>query len=125
MKLFPEQLGHLDITIRLHHGQMVAQFVADSLAGKELLESQLYQLRTSLQSQGIQVDRLEVLHQSEQQLYQEQHHQMQSEQQRSGQPGKQMNDEQTYEDGYEDMLAKTGRTKENVLVHGGTFDASV
>lgn len=58
--LMPEHLGQVDVKLSMHNGQLVAQFVADSLHGKDLLESQLPQLRAVLQSQGLQVDRLEV-----------------------------------------------------------------
>ncbi|WP_248926371.1 flagellar hook-length control protein FliK [Paenibacillus hamazuiensis] len=60
ISLAPEHLGHVDVKITVHNGQVVAQFMADTVAGKEMLESQLSQLRTNLQSQGIAVDKLEV-----------------------------------------------------------------
>lgn len=58
--LHPEHLGQVDVKVSLHNGQVVAQFAADSAHGKQLLESQLAQLRAVLHSQGLQVDRLEV-----------------------------------------------------------------
>jgi flagellar hook-length control protein FliK len=60
LKLMPEHLGQVDIKISIQNGQVVAQFLADSIRGKEMLESQLTQLRTALQGQGLQVDKLEV-----------------------------------------------------------------
>ncbi|SDC86265.1 flagellar hook-length control protein FliK [Paenibacillus sp. UNCCL117] len=60
ISLYPQHLGHVEVKLTLHNGQLIAQFMADSLTGKEMLESQLSQLRTSLQAQGIQVDKLEV-----------------------------------------------------------------
>jgi flagellar hook-length control protein FliK len=60
--LQPEHLGHVDVKVTMQNGQIVAHFMADSAHGKELLESQLSQLRTVLQNQGLQVDRLEVVH---------------------------------------------------------------
>ncbi|MFD0698382.1 flagellar hook-length control protein FliK [Paenibacillus sp. GCM10027628] len=60
LSLFPKNLGHIDVKITMHEGQLVAQFAADSLAGKQMLESQLPQLRQSLQTQGLQVEKLEV-----------------------------------------------------------------
>ncbi|TMV52034.1 flagellar hook-length control protein FliK [Paenibacillus mesophilus] len=60
--LQPEHLGHVDVKVSMQNGQIVAHFMADSAHGKELLESQLSQLRTVLQNQGLQVDRLEVVH---------------------------------------------------------------
>jgi flagellar hook-length control protein FliK len=61
LSLHPENLGHVDVKITLHaNGQLVAQLTADTMAGKQLLESQLPQLRQALQNQGLQVERLEV-----------------------------------------------------------------
>ncbi|SEB46796.1 flagellar hook-length control protein FliK [Paenibacillus sp. GP183] len=60
LSLFPKNLGHVDVKITMHEGHLTAQFAADSLAGKQMLESQLPQLRQSLQSQGLLVEKLEV-----------------------------------------------------------------
>ncbi|MEK8130229.1 flagellar hook-length control protein FliK [Paenibacillus filicis] len=60
ISLYPQHLGHVEVKLTMHNGQLIAQFMADSLTGKEMLEGQLSQLRTSLQAQGIQVDKLEV-----------------------------------------------------------------
>jgi flagellar hook-length control protein FliK len=60
LSLFPKNLGHVDVRITMHEGHLIAQFAADTLAGKQMLESQLPQLRQSLQSQGLLVEKLEV-----------------------------------------------------------------
>lgn len=60
LTLFPENLGQVDVKITMQNGQLIAHFVADHKAAKELLDQQMVQLRASLQSQGIQVERLEV-----------------------------------------------------------------
>jgi flagellar hook-length control protein FliK len=60
LSLFPKNLGHIDVKISMQDGQLIAQFAADSLAGKQMLESQLPQLRQALQTQGLQVEKLEV-----------------------------------------------------------------
>lgn len=60
ISLHPQHLGQVDVKLTMHNGQLVAHFMADSLAGKEMLENQLAQLRTTLQNQGIQVEKLEV-----------------------------------------------------------------
>lgn len=65
LTLYPRQLGHVEVKILMHQGQLVAQFVAETMAGKDALESQLLQLRQTLQQQGIQVQKLEVSHSSE------------------------------------------------------------
>jgi flagellar hook-length control protein FliK len=58
--LMPEHLGQVDVKISIQNGQVIAQFLADSVHGKEMIEGQLSQLRAALQSQGLQVDKLEV-----------------------------------------------------------------
>jgi flagellar hook-length control protein FliK len=60
LSLFPKNLGHVDVKIMMHDGHLIAQFAADTLTGKQMLESQLPQLRQSLQSQGLLVEKLEV-----------------------------------------------------------------
>ncbi|GAB2721930.1 flagellar hook-length control protein FliK [Paenibacillus thermoaerophilus] len=61
ISLTPQHLGHVDVKITIHHGQLVAQFVADNPASREMLESQLSTLRAALNSQGILVEKLEVV----------------------------------------------------------------
>ncbi|WP_019119121.1 flagellar hook-length control protein FliK [Brevibacillus massiliensis] len=67
--LYPRSLGQVDVRIIVHNGLISAQFLADSKAGKELLDNQLPQLRAALVQQGLQVDRLEVLQQQQQPSY--------------------------------------------------------
>ncbi len=61
--LFPEHLGHLEVQIVSQEGQVSVQIVTDSSLAKESLESQLQQLRQSLLSQGLQVQKLEIIQQ--------------------------------------------------------------
>lgn len=58
--LFPENLGQVDVKITMHNGNLVAQFLTQHAGTKDLLEQQMSQLRLALQSQGLQVERLEV-----------------------------------------------------------------
>ncbi|PYY26780.1 flagellar hook-length control protein FliK [Paenibacillus illinoisensis] len=60
ISLRPEHLGKLDVQISLQNGHLVARFMTEHTMAKDLLEQQIMQLRTSLQSQGIQVERIEV-----------------------------------------------------------------
>ncbi|GEM_PF-1204411 len=62
--LMPEHLGQVTVKLAMVNGQLTAQFIADTFVGRELLDSQLSQLRASLQNQGIQVEKLEVTHNS-------------------------------------------------------------
>ncbi|MCC3376235.1 flagellar hook-length control protein FliK [Cohnella sp. REN36] len=65
LSLTPEHLGQVEIRLVLQNGQLNAHFVAHNEAAKELLETQLSQLRSSLQVQGIQVERMEVVQRPE------------------------------------------------------------
>lgn len=69
--LVPEQLGHVNIHIVMKNGQMIAQFMAETIQGKMLLEGQLTQLRHVLQEQGIQVNKLEVVQGQQSELFQQ------------------------------------------------------
>lgn len=60
LTLTPENLGQVDVKISVHNGQIVAQFTASTQSGREMIESQLAQLKSTLQSQGLFVDKLEV-----------------------------------------------------------------
>ncbi|MED4599579.1 flagellar hook-length control protein FliK [Paenibacillus validus] len=87
ISLYPQHLGHVEVKLTMQNGHLIAQFVADSAAGKEMLEAQLSQLKNTLQTQGIQVDKLEV---SQSQSYQSGMFQ-EGRQQQSQQPSKQKN----------------------------------
>jgi flagellar hook-length control protein FliK len=91
--LTPEHLGQVDVRISLQNGHLVAQFMADTALGKEMLENQLPILRHTLQAQGLQVDKLEVHQQSEQAaLFQDQRHQQSAHQQSQRQAKNQSQD---------------------------------
>ncbi|MCL6603088.1 MAG: flagellar hook-length control protein FliK [Paenibacillus sp.] len=60
ISLFPENLGQVDVKITMQNGQLVAQFITENAATKDLLEQQMVQLRAALQTQGLQVEKLEV-----------------------------------------------------------------
>lgn len=58
--LFPEHLGQVDVKITMQNGHLVAQFLTEHAGAKDMLEQQMNQLRSALQSQGLQVEKLEV-----------------------------------------------------------------
>lgn len=58
--LFPENLGQVDVKITMQNGHLVAQFLTQHTGTKDMLEQQMSQLRSALQSQGLQVEKLEV-----------------------------------------------------------------
>lgn len=79
ISLMPAHLGQVDVNISIQNGQLVAHFIAETLVGKDLLDSQLSQLRAALQNQGLQVDKLEVTQQANVQsgMFQDQRHSQQ------------------------------------------------
>ena len=60
MRLFPENLGQIRVEIMQQDGVMQARILATSAAGKELLDSNLNNLKTSLVAQNIQLDRIDI-----------------------------------------------------------------
>ncbi|MFD1774375.1 flagellar hook-length control protein FliK [Paenibacillus rhizophilus] len=77
LSLFPENLGQVDVKITMHNGHVVAQFLAEHSGARDLLENQMSQLRAALQSQGLQVEKLEVSQNNtplQSQLFQEGRH---------------------------------------------------
>ncbi|WP_081758862.1 flagellar hook-length control protein FliK [Paenibacillus graminis] len=58
--LFPENLGQVDVKITMQNGHLVAQFLTEHAGAKDMLEQQMSQLRSALQQQGLQVEKLEV-----------------------------------------------------------------
>jgi len=60
LQLTPEHLGKVDVKISMQNGIMTAIFQAETAMGKDALENQMAQLRASLASQGITVDKIEV-----------------------------------------------------------------
>ncbi|MHA7963033.1 flagellar hook-length control protein FliK [Paenibacillus sp. CAU 1782] len=60
LTLFPEHLGGVDVRISMQGGVLTAVFMTDTAQAKDMLENQMAQLRSALQAQGLNVDKLEV-----------------------------------------------------------------
>lgn len=60
IRLKPEHLGNLIFSVSTNKGSITAQFVAENNMVKEAIEMNLFQLKTSLEQQGINVDDIEV-----------------------------------------------------------------
>lgn len=60
LKLFPENLGQIRIELVQQNGVLTARLLASTALGKELLDSNLNQLKASFTAQNIQMDRLDV-----------------------------------------------------------------
>ncbi|WP_019424988.1 flagellar hook-length control protein FliK [Paenibacillus sp. OSY-SE] len=60
ISLYPEHLGQVDVRLTMQNGQLTARFMTEHGMAKDMLEQQMSLLRGALQTQGIQVDKLEV-----------------------------------------------------------------
>lgn len=62
IKLYPEHLGSLRIEILQDKGSLTARMIATSGAAKEILDSQIHQLKQAFIQQNIQVDKIDVIY---------------------------------------------------------------
>lgn len=60
IRLDPPELGSMQITVQMRDGQMVASFETTSDQATSLLSHSLTQLKSALETQGVQVDKLHV-----------------------------------------------------------------
>lgn len=60
MQLNPENLGRLVLSVTEKHGNLTAQITASNEQVKEALQTQMVELRSTLQAQGIKVEAVEV-----------------------------------------------------------------
>lgn len=60
LKLFPENLGQIRIEIVQQNGALTARLLASTAVGKELLDTNLNQLKASFAAQNIQMDRIDI-----------------------------------------------------------------
>jgi flagellar hook-length control protein FliK len=62
--LEPEHLGKVDVKVTIHEGNVRAEFFTSTALGKDLLETQVQVLRTALEQQGFQVDKIDISQQN-------------------------------------------------------------
>lgn len=60
MQLNPESLGRLVLTVTERHGNVTAQITASNEQVKEALQTQMVELQSTLQAQGVKVEAVEV-----------------------------------------------------------------
>ncbi len=60
LQLHPASLGNINIQLTAKDGMITAQFTTQNEAVKAAIESQLVQLRTQFDEQGLKVDAVEV-----------------------------------------------------------------
>ncbi|WP_216827984.1 flagellar hook-length control protein FliK [Alkalihalobacterium elongatum] len=63
IRFFPEHLGRLDIRLSQMNGVITARILATTSTARELIESQIQQLRNGFSQQQINVERIEIAHQ--------------------------------------------------------------
>lgn len=60
LKLYPENLGSIRIELVQKDGMISARLLASTAIGKELLDSQIHQLKQAFVQQNIQLDRIDI-----------------------------------------------------------------
>ncbi|MFX3674103.1 MAG: flagellar hook-length control protein FliK [Paenisporosarcina sp.] len=60
IKMYPEHLGTIRVELIQKDGVMTARLLANTALGKEMLDSQLHQLKSAFANANVQVDRLDV-----------------------------------------------------------------
>ncbi|MEW9052661.1 MAG: flagellar hook-length control protein FliK [Neobacillus sp.] len=58
--LAPKHLGKVDVKVTIHDGQVTAEFLTSTPLGKDLLETHVQTLRSALETQGLQVAKIDV-----------------------------------------------------------------
>ena len=60
IKMYPEHLGTIRVELVQKDGIMTARMLANTSLGKEMLDSQLHQLKSAFANANVQVDRIDV-----------------------------------------------------------------
>ncbi|MBB4823928.1 flagellar hook-length control protein FliK [Sporosarcina luteola] len=60
IKLYPEHLGQIRIELHEMNGVVSARILASTALAKEMLDSQMHQLRQAFNQQNVQVDRIDI-----------------------------------------------------------------
>lgn len=60
IKLYPEHLGQIRIELLEVNGVMTARILASTAMAREMLDSQMHQLRQAFNQQNLQVDRIDL-----------------------------------------------------------------
>ncbi|GHH99987.1 flagellar hook-length control protein FliK [Neobacillus kokaensis] len=58
--LAPKHLGKVDVKVTIQDGQVTAEFLTSTSLGKDLLETHVQALRSSLETQGLQVGKIDI-----------------------------------------------------------------
>ncbi|WP_309121285.1 flagellar hook-length control protein FliK [Paenibacillus sp.] len=126
LKLMPEHLGQVEVKLSIANGQLTAAITTESAMAKEALESNLATLRSSLQSQGVTIERLVVSQQQpsgfQSGMFQEGRQQRQPAE-RDGARGERGDKEQEAEDWAEALAVNAGADAVERGNYGSSFRA--
>ena len=106
IKLYPEHLGALRVELIQKDSTLIAKFMTSTANAKDILESQIQSLKQAFSSQNIQIERIEISQQMNQQdryLNRDSQQQQEQRQQREQDESKQQLD-QTFTVSFEEAL---------------------
>ncbi|WCF10282.1 flagellar hook-length control protein FliK [Paenibacillus thiaminolyticus] len=129
ISLYPEHLGQVEVRLTIQNGQLTARFLTEHLMAKDMLEQQMSMLRGALQSQGIQVEKIEVSQQSSNalnsSLFQEERRQQDTHRQQSSERGAKQGKRLTLDELAGTLEAEEELRTAQLLGGNSTFSASV
>jgi len=126
MQLHPESLGNLHIKLTAKDGVLTAQFTAQNDIVKNVLESQMVQLKENFKEQGVTVEAIEVTvesHRFDENFNQEHNDSMREQNQNSAKQNRRINlnlDSLDFEE--EDLTQEEKLAAEMLRENGGTVD---
>ncbi|WP_221564304.1 flagellar hook-length control protein FliK [Alkalihalobacillus sp. TS-13] len=112
IKLFPENLGSLDIQIVQRNGEIAAKIIASTVQAKELIETNLHQLRHSLQGQNINIDKIEISSHTTDWMSDDQEHENQQSSSGEQKQEQEHKNEEENQDSFEQLLKEIGIDEE-------------
>lgn len=71
IQLYPEHLGKMEVELVMKNQEMIARLIVSSQQAKDLIESQLHQLRQVIVQQNLEVDKWEVIIDEQKQMMQQ------------------------------------------------------
>lgn len=60
VKLYPEELGSVDVTLRMENGKMIAKILVDNEQVKQLFANKINELSNNLEKQNISIDKIQI-----------------------------------------------------------------
>lgn len=121
IQLQPASLGTVNVQVVLQDGQLTAQFKAETEMAKTAIESQMVQLRDTLQEQGLKIQAIEVTvatHEFERELDQREPNQEQDGRENSGKRRVNLNLGELDELG-EDVLSEEEQIAVEMMIENG------